>query len=292
MKRDKYLPYLLITPAVVLMLLVVVYPILNSLQMSFYDYKLFNLKNTSFIGLTNYINVFKDEIFIQSLINTLIWVGFGVFFQFLFGLILALLLNKKFRGRAFVRSIILIPWVTPGVLIALMWKWIYDGNYGVINDILFRLKIIDDFVPWLAQSSTALPAMIVTIVWQGIPFFALMILAGLQAIPGELYEAANVDGATPWQCFWKITLPTLKPTIFVTTLLRIIWLANSVDVIYTMTGGGPGYSSTTLSVYTFAKARSALDFGYASTLSIYLTILLLAVIFVYLKKKISQEGKL
>ncbi|HEY8463987.1 MAG TPA: sugar ABC transporter permease [Bacillota bacterium] len=292
MKRNKLTPYLLIAPAVTLMLLIVAFPIARSFYMSFLKCVLYRPFDTKFIGLANYITAFKDPIFWQSFINTLYWVGFGVSFQLLFGLILALLLNQKFKLRGFVRSIVLIPWVTPGVLIGLMWTWMYDGNYGVINDILTKLHLIKAYIPWLAQSKTALFSVIVTIIWQGIPFFAIMILAALQTIPHELYEAAEVDGARPWQSFINITLPMLKPTLIVTTLLRIIWVANSVDVIYSMTGGGPGYSSLTLSVYTFVKARAALDFGYASTLSIILTVFLSMFLVIYLRKLSQQEARL
>jgi multiple sugar transport system permease protein len=292
MNNRKLYPYYLVAPAVIFMLVIVAYPIINSIYMSMMEYKLFKLNNIHFIGLSNYIAVLKDPIFIQSLWNSLWWILFGVFFQFFFGLILALLLNENFRGRSLVRSLVLIPWVTPGILIGLMWTWMYDGNYGVINDVLVKLHIIDQYIPWLAQSDTALFSVIVTIVWQGIPFFAIMLLAGLQTIPRELYEAAEVDGASSWQSFWMVTLPMLMPTIFVTTLLRIIWVANSVDVIYSMTGGGPGYSSLTLSVYTFVKARTALDFGYASTMSIYLTLILSVVLFIYLYTISKKEARL
>jgi multiple sugar transport system permease protein len=290
MKSNKLAPYLLISPAVILMLLIVGYPIGKSIYMSFFNYVLYRPKDMNFAGISNYINVLKDPIFRQSLVNLLIWVTLAVLFQFLFGLILALILNKEFRGRGLVRSMILIPWVTPGILIGLMWKWMYDGNYGVINDILLKLHIIKHYIPWLAQPSTSLFSIIVTIVWQGIPFFAIMILAGLQTIPGEYYEAAESDGANRLQAFWHVTLPMLKHTILVTTLLRIIWVANSVDVIYSMTGGGPGYSSLTLSVYTFVKARGSLDFGYASTLSIYLTAILSIVLIIYVRNLSKQEG--
>lgn len=286
---SKSAPYLLIAPAILLMMLIIAYPIANSVRMSFLKYILFKPKDVEFIGLANYFNVLKDPVFRQSLANTVLWIAGGVFFQFFFGLILALLLNRSFKGRGFIRSIILIPWVTPGVLIGLMWKWMYDGNYGVINDILARLHIIQNYIPWLAKSQTSLLAVIITIVWQGIPFFAIMLLAGLQAIPEELYEAGKVDGATGWQTFWQITLPMLKPTILVSTLLRVIWVANSVDVIYIMTGGGPGYSSLTLSVYTYMKAQKAMDFGYASTLAIYLTLMLSTVAYFYLRNLNLKE---
>ncbi|MCG1012320.1 sugar ABC transporter permease [Tepidanaerobacter sp. GT38] len=286
---SKLIPYILVAPAFILMLLVVGYPILNSIYMSFLDYTLFKPKDIKFVGLANYLKVLSDPIFRESLLNTVLWVVFGVFFQFLFGLILALLLNRKFKGRGIVRSVILIPWVTPGVLIGLMWRWMYDGNYGVINDILSKLHIIDNFIPWLSSSDTSMASVIITIIWQGIPFFAIMLLAGLQAIPQELYESAYVDGAGSWHTFWHITLPMLKPTILISTLLRIIWVANSVDVIYIMTGGGPGYSTHTLSVYTYIKAQKALDFGYSATLAIYLTVMLASVAFVYFKNLNLKE---
>ena len=273
------------------MLFVIAYPIGRSILMSFYNYVLYKPNEVAFVGLKNYAAVLTDPVFLQSLLNTFIWVGFGVFFQFFFGLILALLLNQNFKFRGLVRSVILIPWVTPGVLIALMWLWMYDGNYGIINYFLVKLHIIKEYIPWIAQTKTALFSVIVTIIWQGIPFFAIMILASLQTIPEELYEAVKVDGANAIQSFWNVTIPVILPTIVVTTLLRIIWVINSVDILYAMTGGGPGYSSLTLSVYTFLKARAALDFGYASTLSIFLTLIISAVLFVYLNRIIRREAK-
>lgn len=288
-KTNRAVPYLFILPAAVLLTLVVLYPIVNSLHMSFSEYKLVLGNSKEFIGLSNYIEVLKDPVFRKSIALTLVWIVFGVGLQFILGLGLALVLNNEFKGRGICRALLMIPWVTPGVIIALMWTWMYDGNYGVINDLLSRMGIIDSFIPWLSRSETVMPSLIVTIVWQGIPFFGLMLLAGLQSIPQELYEAARVDGAGPVKTFFYITLPMLKNTIYVTTLLRVIWVANSVDVIYTMTGGGPANNSMTLSVYTFVKARSSLDFGYASTLSIYLTLMLTVVIFFYLKQKIREE---
>ena len=219
------------------------------------------------------------------------WVSVGVGFQFVFGFILALLLNRRFPGRGLVRSLSLIPWVTPGVLIGLMWRWIFDGNYGVLNDILLKLGMIQDKVPFLAQEATAFPAVILTIIWQGIPFFALMLLAGLQGIPDELYDSADVDGANGIQKFFLVTIPSLRSVIFVTTLLRIIWVANSVDVIFNLTEGGPAYTTQTLSVYIFNKGN-ALNLSYASTMSIMLTLLLSLVAILYLKNIFrKQEGK-
>ena len=290
-RKKNFWPYLLVAPALIIVLTVVFIPAMNALLMSFKNYDLRRPSSMGFVGLKNYFAIFADPLFWRSLWKTLEWVTLGVGFQFVFGFILALLLNKRFFGRGLVRSLSLIPWVTPGVLIGLMWRWIFDGNYGVLNDILLKLGIIHDKIPFLAQEATAFPAVILTIIWQGIPFFALMLLAGLQGIPEELYDAADVDGANGAQKFFLVTIPSLKNVIFVTTLLRIIWVANSVDVIFNLTEGGPAYSTQTLSVYIFNKGNS-LNLGYAATMSIMLTLALAAVAVLYLRNIFrNQEGK-
>ena len=281
-------PYILLLPAVLIVLSVVFIPVINAILMSFQNYDLRRPDQIGFAGFKNYSELFQDKLFWGSLKRTFLWVVFGVGFQFLFGFILALLLNKKILFRGVLRSLSLIPWVTPGVLIALMWRWIYDGNYGVLNDLLLKLGLIHAKIPILAQVSTAFPSAIVTIIWQGIPFFALMILAGLQGIPSELYEAADIDGANKPQKLFRITVPSLKNTIFVTTLLRIIWVANSVDIIANLTEGGPAYSSQTLSVYIFSKGNS-LNLGYASAMAIILALLLSAVAVPYLKSMFGNK---
>ena len=286
-KRSIY-PYLLVAPALIIILCVVFIPVVNAIGMSFQSYDLRRPLQIGFIGLENYMDALHDDLFWKSLIKTIFWVVFGVGFQFFFGFILALLLNQSFKGRGFIRAISLIPWVTPGVLIGLMWRWMYDGNYGVINDILSKLNLIDANVPFLSSPDSAFASVIVTIIWQGIPFFALMILAGLQGIPAELYEAADMDGATAIQKLFKITIPSIKNTILITALLRIIWVANSVDVIFNMTEGGPAYATQTLSVYIFNEANT-LDMGYASTMAILLALVLCSVAVPYLIMKFKEE---
>lgn len=291
MRRTRnFWPYLLVAPALLTMLTVVFIPVMNAVSMSFQSYDLRRPSSIGFIGFQNYSDVLSDPLFWRAVWKTVLWVGIGVGFQFLFGFILALLLNRKFFGRGIVRSVSLIPWVTPGVLIGLMWRWIYDGNYGVLNDILLKLGLIRDYIPFLALDATAFPAVVLTIIWQGIPFFALMILAGLQGIPEELYDAADVDGANGAQKLFRITIPSLKNVIFVTTLLRIIWVSNSVDVIFNLTEGGPAYSTQTLSVYVFNKGNT-LNLGYAATMSILLTLMLSSVAIIYLRRIFkNQDG--
>ena len=287
-KRNLW-PYLLLTPALLVVLCVVFVPLCNAILMSFQSYDLRHPKDIGFIAFANYARAFQDELFWKSLLRTFLWVLFGVGFQFVGGFALALLMNRSFKGRGIVRSLSLIPWVTPGVLIGLMWQWMYNGNYGVLNDLLVnKLHLVPENVMFLASSSTAFPSVIVTIIWQGIPFFALMLLAGLQGISHELYEAADLEGANHWERLIYITIPGLRNTIFVTTLLRIIWVANSVDVIFNMTGGGPAYSTQTLSVYVYNKSV-ALDMGYASAMSLILTLLLCCVSIPYLKQMLAKQ---
>ncbi len=254
-------PYVLVTPAVIITVLIVFIPIIETSIMSLFNYVIRKPKDYKFVFLSNYIKALKDPVFWISLKNTAVWVTGTVSLQLILGFVTALLLNRDFWWRGIARSLILIPWVTPSVITALMWRWMYDGNSGVINDLLVRVGILKEYFPWLANNSTALGSVMVALMWQGFPFFSIMILAGLQAIPGSLYEAAEVDGATSFQKFTKITLPMLIPILFTSILLRIIWVANSMDVIYVMTGGGPGYSTYTLPLYSFIKAYKFMDFG-------------------------------
>jgi len=290
-KRTDLFPYSLVTPALAVTILIIFFPIIQTATMSLFNYVIWKPKDNRFIGFGNYLQALKDEVFWISLKNTLIWIVGVISLQLLLGFAAALLLNRDFKWRGLARSLILIPWVTPSVITALMWRWMYDGNNGVINDLLVRIGLLKSYFPWLANSSTALPAIMIALMWQGFPFFAIMILAGLQAIPKSLYEAAEVDGATTWQKFARITLPMLVPILFTSILLRIIWVANSMDVIYIMTGGGPGYATHTLPVYSFIRAYKALDFGYASTIAIFLTFLLIAIVAGYVIRVLrSQEA--
>ncbi len=284
MKEHKWIwPYLLIAPALLVVVCVVFIPVIQAVITSLQYYDLRYPTKTRWIGLQNYIDIlFHDDLFWPSLIRTFKWVLFGVGFQFLFGFILALALNQKFRFRGIVRAVSMVPWVMPGVLIGLIWRWLYDGDYGVINDLLIRMGLIDKGIAFLSRTQTALPAAIFSVVWQGIPFFALMILAALQGVSMDMYEAAEIDGANFFQRLFLITVPSIKNTLYVTVLLRVIWVTNSVDIIQNMTTGGPAYATQTVGIYVYQKAR-ALNLGYASALAVIMTVLLLAVSIPYLR---------
>ncbi len=286
----RVLPYALLSPAVIVTLAIVFFPMVQAAWMSLHDYVLFKPHSMPFVGLKNFINALHDEVFWISLKHTVIWIGITIPSQLLLGLAAAMLLNQEFPWRPLARALIIIPWALPSVVIGLMWVWIYDGNYGILNDFLLRVDIIKQSIPWLADPDTALYAIILTLTWQGFPFFAVMILAGLQSIPRSYYEAASIDGASKFRQFWHITLPGISGVLVTAVLLRTIWVANSIDVIYVMTGGGPGYSTYTLPLYAFIKARTNLDFGYGSALAVLFTLMLLGLVIVYLRKvgRVSQ----
>jgi multiple sugar transport system permease protein len=291
-RKIDFLPYAFLSPALIATLLVVLVPIVEAASYSMMHYILWKPKAKAFVLFQNYSDMLGDPIFWIALKNTIIWIAGVVALQLLLGFFTAMLLNQDFPLRGIVRSLILIPWVTPSVITALMWRWMYDGNSGVINDLLVRLGILKQFFPFLADSNTALGSIMVALMWQGFPFFAIMILAGLQAIPEELYEAAIVDGANAVQSFFRITLPMLVPVLLTSILLRIIWVANSLDIIYIMTEGGPGYSTYTLPLYSYLKAYKNMDFGYASALAIVISLLLAVVVAVYVMRAVKSEDRL
>ncbi|MGB9858265.1 MAG: carbohydrate ABC transporter permease [Dictyoglomaceae bacterium] len=279
--EERIFPFLLLFPALILIIGIVAYPIVRALWLSFHSFNPLKPLIFTYIGFDNYFKILKDSVFFTALKNSIIWVLGVVFFQFTGGLIGALILKQNFKGRSFVRGLSLIPWVTPSILIAIMWIWMLDGNYGLINDLLLKLGVIPRYTPWLAQSKTSLASVMVADIWRGIPFFAVMLLAAMEAIPEELYEAARIDGASSIKLFLHITWPLITPTIIITTMLRIIWTANHMDLILIMTDGGPGFSSLIIPLMSYHTAYKQLNFGYGATIAILQGIFLIFVISLY-----------
>lgn len=275
--------YLYLVPVVVVLGGTVLFPILKAIQMSLYHHVLIRPQEYGFIWFGNYVRLVKDDVFWLTLWNSFVWVFGSVSLQFAGGFAAALLLHQTFRGRAVIRTVTLLPWIIPGVVVALIWEFLYQPNYGALNDVLFRLGWMSEKVAWLSNPDLAMPAVIATNVWRGVPFFAIMLLAGLQAIPDELYEAARVDGAGVTDRFRHITVPLLRPIIVVATATRIIWTFNYADLIFVMTSGGPANATQITSTYTLLQAYSNLDFGYAATLSVVLLLIMLAFTVAYLK---------
>ena len=288
--RKLLIGYSYLVPAALCMLATVVVPIILAIKMSLYADVLYKPQDYRFIGLGNYVRLIEDPVFWLTLWNSVIWVFGSVIVQFLFGFAAALLLQQAFRGRALVRTLTLLPWIIPGVVVGLIWQWLYQPNYGVINDLLIRAGWMHERLAWLSSPDTAMGAVVFTNVWRGIPFFAIMLLAGLQSVPDELYEAAHVDGAGVFSRFWHITLPLLRPIIVVATATRIIWTFNYADLIFVMTGGGPANATQITSTYTLLQAYSSLDFGYAGALSVVLLLVMLSFTFVLPARHQRRRG--
>ena len=274
-------PWAFLAPALVATAILVLLPVLNTLWLSLHQVILFRPRSRPFVGLENYAKALTDPVFWEALNHSLVWVVCAVTLQFSFGFMAALLLNRTFAWRAVARALIVVPWALPSVIIGLIWTWMLDFNLGVLNHIGVRLGLLSASVPWLAQTGTAMASVILAVMWQGIPFFAVTLLAGLQAIPVELYEVASIDGAGVWGKFRHITLPGLATVIATALLLRMIWVANSLDLILVMTGGGPGTATQTLPLYAFLTAWSGGNYGQGSALAVMLTILLLGVVITY-----------
>ena len=267
--------YAYLVPAALCLLATVVLPIGMAIKMSLYNDVLYKPQDYQFVWFANYVRLVQDPVFWLMLWNSVVWVFGSVVLQFFAGFASALLLHESFVGRSLVRTVTLLPWIIPGVVVGLIWEWLYQPNYGVINDLLFRIGLLHDRVAWLSNPDLAMPAVVFTNVWRGIPFFAIMLLAGLQSIPDELYEAARVDGAGVLARFWHITLPLLRPIIVVAVATRIIWTFNYADLIFVMTNGGPANATQITSTYTLLQAYSSLDFGYAAALSVVLLVVML-----------------
>lgn len=260
--------FYLMLPAVIVLLLVFAYPIERSIWLGFFAQNLGTELQPIFVGLDNYVRILGDAHFWQVFGITLRFTVISVLVELILGMAIALVLDRAFRGRDVVRTIALLPWALPTALIALGWTWIFNDQFGIANDILLRLGLIKDGINWLGEPLTATLALIVADVWKTTPFISILLLAGLQSIPADLYEAYAIEGASPWQRFWQITLPLLMPQIVVATLFRFAQAFGIFDLVQVMTGGGPGGATEVVSLYIYANSLRYLDFGYASALII------------------------
>lgn len=260
--------FYLLLPAVIVLLLVFAYPIGRSIWLGFFAQNLGTELQPIFVGLDNYIRILGDAHFWQTFGITFRFTVISVLVELILGMAIALVLDRAFRGRDVVRTIALLPWALPTALIALGWTWIFNDQFGIANDILLRLGLIKDGINWLGEPFTATLALIVADVWKTTPFISILLLAGLQSIPVDLYEAYAIEGASPWQRFWQITLPLLMPQIVVAALFRFAQAFGIFDLVQVMTGGGPGGATEVVSLYIYANALRYLDFGYASALII------------------------
>lgn len=262
-RKWDFTPLVFLSPSLALFGLFIIYPFVRAIWYSFHEVSLLG-GVFGWTGLKNFVDVVKSGDFSQFVQHSLQWTLTAVGLQLLFGFIGALLLNQNFKLRGTARGLAMIPWATPSVLVALIWMWLLDPNHGLINGLLLKFGLIHHPIEWLSSPDTALNTLILIDAWQGIPFFAVMILAALQSVPEELKDAAKTDGCGRYQIFRNVVLPHVLPTVIITVVLRIIWTANYVDLIYILTGGGPGYSSTTLPLEAYRTAYKIGNLGQGS----------------------------
>ena len=277
-KQEKITGWLLLLPALLILALVFVYPIARAFYLSWFTENLGTQLQPVFAGLGNYQRMLGDGRFWQSIFNTSIFTFFSVVLELLLGLGVALVLNKSFFGRGVVRTIAIIPWALPTAVMGLAWTWIFNDQYGVVNDILNRFGIISSNVNWLGTPALAMTALVIADVWKTTPFISIVLLAGLQSISEDLYEAHRMDGASPWQSFWQITLPLLMPQILIALLFRFAQSFGVFDLVQVMTGGGPAGTTETVSIYIYSTIMRYLDFGYGAALVVVTFILLIAAV--------------
>jgi multiple sugar transport system permease protein len=268
-------PYLYSSPALILIVAVMLVPLVLGLSYSVRDIKLLDPFSGGYVGLAHFRELMGDRHFIRAFGNTLWWTFGSLFFQFFLGFLLAIILNRSFPGKRAAQALVFLPWAVPTFLSGLNWAWMFNPVVGPLPHWLYAAGVLEAPENILADPATAMWGPIVANIWYGIPFFAITLLAALQSIPNELYEAASIDGASEAQQFRSITLPFLAPTIAITLMLRTVWIANFADLIVVMTGGGPADSTQIVASYIFTQAFRRLDFGYASAIAAVLLALLL-----------------
>ena len=285
-------PYLYAAPALILIVTIMLVPLALGLSYAFRDVKLLDPFSGGYVGLDHFRELYGDDNFYRALRNTLWWTGASVLLQFVFGLILALLLDRPFAGRAIAQALVFLPWAVPTFLTGLNWAWLFNPVIGPIPHWLYALGLMSEPHNILSDPHLAMWGPIAANVWWGIPFFAITLLAALQAIPRDLYEAAAIDGAGAVRRFTSITLSFLAPTIAITVLLRTVWISNFADLIIVMTNGGPADRTQIVASYIFTQAFKALDFGYASAIALVLLVLLLAysMLIVVLRQVLMDRG--
>jgi len=276
------------TPALAAILLLIGYPILYSLWISFHRYNLKRPNVFRFIWLENYWSILASDEFWSSLWITLLFTALAVAVVIALGVLIALLLNESFPGRGFVRMIVLVPWAIPPVVNGLMWQWIYDAKVGALNGLLVSLGFLTSYRGWLSDPTSALLALVTAHVWNALPFAVILLLAALQTIPGELYDAARVDGSGGWHLFLHVTFPWLAQPLLIVLILQTILAIRVFDVIYVLTAGGPGTATTTLTWQTYLTTFDSLDFGLGNAYAYIVGIITMGLALIYFRLLYSR----
>jgi ABC-type sugar transport system permease subunit len=287
-RREPVIGFILILPVIILVFFLIFYPLTTSFIMSFTDKQLgvFNPRN---VGLSNYAELIKSKDFLNALSRSFFWTVVSVAFQLSIGLSLALLLNRGFRLRFFFRGLFIVPWVTSPIVIAILWRWLLNGMYGIVNQLLMDLAVISKPLGWFGSHSLVMPTVIFINIWRGVPFMMIVFLGGLQTIPLEIKDALRVDGTPRIMEFIYITLPFLKKIIIISTLIFVLWNFNNFDLIYLLTRGGPGKYTFTLPIYVYSQAFEAFKYGNASALSGLMFLVLVIISLIYLRMMYREE---
>ena len=282
-RRFDAFPFLMVTPAVVVVAAVCVYPVLSGVWMSFTNMSLMKPSAAKFIGLRNFAQVLHDSEFLHALRFTLIYSAGTVVLSYAFGLAIALLMNRSIRLRSIARGLLLTPWVVPSVVSAYAWIWILNDQTGFINLLLERLGIIKSPILFLASASMARNTVTIFATWRAFPFMAIVLLASLQSIPTDVYEAARIDGAGAWKTLVHITLPLIRNSSLLVLLLQSMWMLNNFDNVYLLTQGGPARATEVLSVYSYNTAFYRSSMGYASAIAVVTMLIMTALCIIYFR---------
>lgn len=283
--------YGLLTPSTILFLFISVYPLVSGIGMSFTNQTLMRNQEVRFVFLDNYVKLFQDKEFLGSLAFTLIYTTLVVLISYMAGLALALVLNRDIRGRAIFRTIFLLPWVIPSVVAMTNWSWLLNDQFGLINSVLKSLGIIDKSILFLADYKFIRITVILVSVWKSMPFMMISLLAGLQSVSKELYEAASIDGAGFFRTLWSITLPLIRPVSFITVTLSFIWTINNFENIWLLTGGGPNGHTFTLPILSYYTAFFRQNLSYSSTIATTLIVCMLVLGFLNMQAQRYGEQK-
>lgn len=271
-----------VTPTFLVIALVLVYPVMQSIIMSFQQTGFGGFDDTTFVGFEHYITLFSTGRFWNSLTVTFVFTAFSIPLELLLGVGLAVLMNESFRGKGIARLAVLFPWALPTALNALMWRWMYNADYGLFNALLLKSGAIDQPINWLSSESIAMLSMVIVSVWKTSSFMALIILAGLQSIPKDLYEAGRMDGMTRWQEFREITLPLLKGSILVALVIRSMDALRTFELPFNLTDGGPVSSTETLSLYAYKVIFEFVEFNAGAAIVVVQFLVIFALSLVYI----------
>ncbi len=282
-KNRALVGWILVIPALLVFLLMIAYPFLNSIWLSFTDKNLI-FPNEQFVGLSNYIKLFTDPYLWKLIRTTLTFVVLATLCPFILGFGWALVMNQKFKGSEFMRGLTLVNWIIPGIAIAFLWSWVFNGDYGILNAILIRLGILEENIVWLGRTSTAMGTVITARTWQMFPWYMSFILGGLQGVSKEQLEAARIDGASNIQCFFHVIIPTILPTVSLILILGTIGNFQHFDLINVMTAGGPEGSTATFATEVYRQAFKTYEVGCAASLGVVWAILLAGFSIIYLRR--------